>query len=120
MNTTAIETDQAENGTPGLWTLGCNHGVLDHIDVMGKGAICRMFTEPGINSGHPQSSSEALINARLIVAAVNAVRAAMPDLTDEQRIERLGDLTQPESAKSMGPALVARVKIRAALEAIGR
>ena len=29
------------------------------------------------------------VNARLIVAAVNAVREAMPDLTDEQRIERL-------------------------------
>ena len=107
MNTTAIETDQAENGTPGPWTIA---GPDDDQAVWLSNPI----------SNKNGCLHVPLIDARLIVAAVNAVRAAMPDLTDEQRIERLKDLTQPESAKSMGPALVARVKIRAALEAIGR
>ena len=67
------ESEQAQQpaaATPGRWTAVTGHG---EYDVMGDTAICRMFQDPAINSG---PSPDAAANARLIVAAVNAVREA--------------------------------------------
>ncbi len=120
--------DQAANGTPGPWetypgsrwygtTMGLPGGVVGHVHG---------------------DNRQGYTDVRLLVAAVNAVRAAMPDLTDQERITALevGALKQAVEAleralKNLDDRAETRKKwncsdqaayehARAALEAIGR
>ena len=58
-----------QRATTGRWTVANGHG---EYDIMGETAICRMYQDRAINSNLTPDAA----NARLIVAAVNAVREA--------------------------------------------
>ena len=79
---------QPAAATPGRWTAVTGHG---EYDVMGDTAICRMYQDRALNSA---LTPDAVANARLIAAAVNACRGAGYTVEELERGEISRDLVE--------------------------